>query len=87
METVICVLWFFETKSVTKTQRRYRTQHGKDPPSDKAIRRWVKQFQETGSFDAAMEAVTPQMLENPWRENVHRLDILRDTKGAHVEVV
>jgi hypothetical protein len=30
-------------------QRGYRTQYGKDPPSDNAIRRWVKQFQETGS--------------------------------------
>jgi hypothetical protein len=32
-----------------KTQRRYRTQYGKDPPSGNAIRRWLKQFQETGS--------------------------------------
>jgi transposase len=39
----------FETKSVMKTQHRYRTQYGKDPPADNAIRRWVKQFQETGS--------------------------------------
>jgi hypothetical protein len=39
----------FETKSVTKTQRRYRNQYGKDPPSDNAIRRWLKQFQEIGS--------------------------------------
>jgi hypothetical protein len=30
-------------------RRRYRTQYGKDPPSDNAIRRWLKQFQETGS--------------------------------------
>jgi hypothetical protein len=38
-----------ETKSVIKMQRRYRTQYGKAPPSDNAIRRWLKQFQETGS--------------------------------------
>jgi heterodisulfide reductase subunit C len=36
-------------KSVIKMQRRYRTRYGNDPPSDKAIRRWLKQFQETGS--------------------------------------
>jgi predicted patatin/cPLA2 family phospholipase len=48
-EKAMCVRWFFETKSVIKTQRRYRTQYGKDPPSDNAIRRWLKQFQETGS--------------------------------------
>jgi hypothetical protein len=34
---------------VTRNQRGYRTQYGKDPPSDNAIRRWLKQFQETGS--------------------------------------
>jgi hypothetical protein len=33
------VLRFFETKSVIKMQCRYTTQHGKDPPSDNAIRR------------------------------------------------
>jgi hypothetical protein len=47
-EKAMCILWFFETKSVIKMQLRYRTQYGKDPPSDNAIRRWVKQFQETG---------------------------------------
>jgi hypothetical protein len=48
-EKAMCLLWFFETKSVIKTQRRYRTQYGKDPPSDNAIRRWLNQCQETGS--------------------------------------
>jgi hypothetical protein len=40
---------FFETKSAIKQQRRYRTQYGKEPPSDNAIRRWLRQFQETDS--------------------------------------
>jgi hypothetical protein len=48
-EKVMCVLWFFEIKSVIKIQCRYRTQYGNDPPSDNDIRRWLKQFQETGS--------------------------------------
>jgi hypothetical protein len=72
-EKAKCVLWFFETKSVIKMQRRYRTQYGKDPPSDNAIRRWLKQFQETGSVLG--------------REIAYRLEILRATKGAHVKVV
>jgi hypothetical protein len=46
-EKAICVLWFFETKSVIKMQGGYRTQYGRDPPSDIAIRCWLKQFQET----------------------------------------
>jgi hypothetical protein len=40
-------------------QRRYRTQYGKDPPSDNAIRRWVKQLQETGSVLHRKEAGRP----------------------------
>jgi hypothetical protein len=36
---------------------------------------------------AAIETVTPQMLENTCRETEYRLDILRATKGAHIEVV
>jgi transposase len=48
-EKAMCLLWCFETKSVIKTQRRYSTQYGKAPPSDNAIRRWLNQFQETGT--------------------------------------
>jgi hypothetical protein len=36
---------------------------------------------------AAVETVTPQMLENNWRETKCSLDILCATKGAHVEAV
>jgi hypothetical protein len=43
MRTIV----FRKKKSVIKLQRRYRTQYEKDAPSDNAIRRWVKQFQET----------------------------------------
>jgi hypothetical protein len=82
-EKAICVLWFFETQCVTKSQRRYRTQYGKYPPSDNVIRRWFKQFQETGSVAAAIETDTPQMLESTWREIEYGLDISRATKGAH----
>jgi hypothetical protein len=48
-EKAMCVLWFCETKSGIKTQRLYRTQYGRAPASDNALRRWLKQFQETGS--------------------------------------
>jgi hypothetical protein len=37
-EKAMWVLWFFEEKkSVIKMQRCYRTQYGKDPPSNNAI--------------------------------------------------
>jgi hypothetical protein len=41
--------WFLETKSAIKTQHRYRTRYGSGPSADNAIRRWVKQCQESAS--------------------------------------
>jgi hypothetical protein len=49
-ERTLCVGWLFETKSVTQTQRNYRTQFNKQPPSDYAIRDWQRRFLETGSI-------------------------------------
>jgi hypothetical protein len=34
----------------------------------------------------AVASVTPQMLENTWREIEYRLDILRTTNGAYIEM-
>jgi hypothetical protein len=89
METVqekaISVLRFFETKSVIEMQRRYRNQYGKAPSSDNATRRWLKQFQETGSV-VAIESFILQMLEYTWREIEYLLDMLCAKKGAHVKV-
>ena len=34
----------------------------------------------------AFATVTEDMLENTWRETDYGLDVLRSTKGAHVEV-
>ena len=34
----------------------------------------------------AFATITVDMLENTWREIDYRLDVLRATKGAHVEV-
>jgi hypothetical protein len=66
-EKEMYALRFFETKSVTKSQRRYRTQYGRAPLSDNVIRHWLKQLQEIGSVVAAIETVTLQVLGNTWR--------------------
>jgi len=34
----------------------------------------------------AFATITEDILENTWREIDYRLDVLRKTKGAHVEV-
>jgi hypothetical protein len=78
-ENAVYVLWFFETKFIIKMQRRYGNQYGKDQPLDNFIRRWLKQFQETGKFVAAIETVAPPMLENTWREIRHHTCYERHT--------
>jgi hypothetical protein len=40
--------WLFEKKSLTQTQRNYRTQFNQQPPSGKQIRDWQRRFLETG---------------------------------------
>ncbi|GBN91521.1 hypothetical protein AVEN_239947-1 [Araneus ventricosus] len=35
----------------------------------------------------AIQNVTPQTLENTWREIEFRLDVLRATKGRHVQIL
>jgi hypothetical protein len=34
----------------------------------------------------AFAAITEDMLENTWRETYYRVDVFRETKGAHAEV-
>ena len=48
-EKAQCASWFIETKWDVQTQGRYRTKYGKNPPSRSSIRRWHKEFMETGS--------------------------------------
>jgi hypothetical protein len=43
-----CVLEYRTSKSVVTVQRAFRANYAKDPPTDKTIRAWYKQFTETG---------------------------------------
>ena len=36
------------SKSVVTVQRAFRSKYAKDPPTDKTVRAWYKQFTETG---------------------------------------
>ena len=42
-----CVSWFIESKSDLLTQRNYRTNYVRDPPSRPSICAWLKKFVET----------------------------------------
>jgi len=78
----------------TIVQRQFRTKFGKQPPSDKSIRSWYAQFQETGCvciprlkvrIRTAIETITADMLQTVWNELDYRVDVCRITKCAHME--
>jgi len=47
-EKSFCVLQYHASKSVVTVQRAFRAKYAKDPPTDKTIRAWYKQFTGTG---------------------------------------
>jgi hypothetical protein len=47
-EKSFCVLEYHTSKSLFTVQRAFRAKYVKDPPTDKTIRAWYKQFPETG---------------------------------------
>jgi len=47
-EKSFCVLEYHTSKSVVTVQHAFRAKHAKDPPTDKTIHAWYKQFTETG---------------------------------------
>ena len=46
-EKSFCVLEYHTSKSVVSVQRAFRAKYAKDPPTDKTIRAWYKQFTES----------------------------------------
>jgi transposase len=60
------VLWFAETKSVTKAQRMFRLQYKKAAPHRNTILQWMNAFRETGSVQklhGGGRRVTEEQLE------------------------
>ena len=45
-----CVLWYHKLKSPTAVQRKFRNEFGQDPLDTNSIKRWFKNFMETGSI-------------------------------------
>ena len=45
-----CILWYHKLKSPTAAQRKFRNEFGQDPPYINSIKKWFKNFMETGSI-------------------------------------
>ena len=77
-EKSFCVVEYHTSKSVVTVQRAFRTKYAKDPPTDKTIRAWYKQFTETGCLCKQKSSGRPLPAE-------YRFDVCRVTHGAHFE--
>ena len=80
-EQSFCVLEYHTSNSVVTVQRAFRAKYAQDPPTDKTIRAWYKQFTETGCL-CKQKA---HMLTRVWQELEYRIDVCRVTRGAYIE--
>ena len=71
-----CVLWYHKLKSPIAVQRKFRNEFGKDVSHTNIIKRWFKNFMETGSIlDRKPAAFRPSIDEetvNAVRVAFHR---------------
>jgi hypothetical protein len=77
-EKSLCVLEYHTSKSVVTDQREIRAKYAKDPPTDKTIRAWYKQFTATG-------CLCKQKSSGVWQELEYRIDVCRVTRAAYIE--
>ena len=81
-EKSFCVSEYHTSKSVVTVQRAFRAKYAKDPPTDRTIHAWYKQFTETGCL---YKNIDTSMLMRVWQELEYRIDVCRVTHGAHIE--
>jgi len=78
-EKSFCVLEYHMSKSVVTVQHAFRAKYAKDPPKDKTICAWYKQFTEVKNI------IIAPMLMRVWQELKYSVDVCRVTHGAHIE--
>jgi hypothetical protein len=75
-EKLFCVLEYHTSKSVATVQRAFCAKYAKDPPTDKTIRAWYKQFSETGCL---------RKQKSNGRPFAYCIDVCPLTRGAYIE--
>ena len=78
-----CVLWYHKLKSPTAVQRKFRNEFGQDPPHTNSIKRWFKNFMETGSILDCKRSGTPSIDEETV-DAVHVAFHCNPRKSIHV---
>ena len=80
-QKTFCVLEFAKTNSVVMVQRAFRRRFDINPPSPKNIRRWFRQFQESGCLCKGKSPGRPRVSE----EFSYCIDVARAAGGGHIE--
>ena len=80
-QKAFCVLEVAKTNSVVTVQRAFRRRFDVNPPSPKNIRRWFRQFQESGCLCKGKGPGWPRV----WEEFSYRLDVAHAAGGGHIE--
>jgi len=75
------MLKYHTSKSAVTVQCAFHAKYTKDPPTDKTIRAWHKQFTETGCLCKQKLSGRPLTAE----ELQYRIDVCHVTRGAHIE--
>jgi hypothetical protein len=75
------VLEYHTSKSVITVQCAFRAKYAKDPPTDKTICAWYKQFTETGCLCKQKSSGHPLTTE----DDKYRVDVCHVTRGAHIK--
>lgn len=60
-QKAFCVIRFARCESVISVQREFRTTYGVDPPTAQSIRRWYKQFSDTGCLCKGKSSGRPRV--------------------------
>jgi hypothetical protein len=81
-EKSFCVLEYHMSKAVVTVQCAFRANYAKDPPTDKTIRVWYKQFTETGCLCKQKSSGHPLTAED---DVEYRIDVCCVTRGAHIK--
>jgi hypothetical protein len=95
-EKSFCVFEYHKSKYVVTVQRAFRAKYAEDPPTDKTLRAWYKQFTESGCLCKQKSSGRPLTAEDDvervrvmltcvWQELEYRIDVCRVTHGAHIE--
>ena len=75
-----CVLEYHTSKSVVTVRCAFRAKYSKNPPTDKTICAWYKQFT-FGCLGNQKSSGRPLTTE----ELAYRIDVYHVTRGAHIE--